>query len=58
MVGAGPKLTQVPKCVVVAAARLAGIREVLDAANVELVGGVSLRDWQPAFGYEATRKLL
>ncbi|HUC14859.1 MAG TPA: LacI family DNA-binding transcriptional regulator [Acidimicrobiales bacterium] len=58
VVGAGPRLTQVPKGVVAAAERLAGIKEVLDAANVELAGGVSLRDWQPTFGYEATRKFL
>jgi LacI family transcriptional regulator len=58
VVGAGPRLTQVPKGVVAAAERLTGIKEVLDAANVELAGGVSLRDWQPIGGYEATRKFL
>ncbi|MGD0808321.1 MAG: LacI family DNA-binding transcriptional regulator [Acidimicrobiales bacterium] len=58
VVGAGPRLTQVPKGVVAATERLTGIKEVLDAAKVELAGGVSLRDWQPAVGYEATRKFL
>lgn len=58
VVGSGPKPNQVPKGVVAAAERLAGIREVLDAANVQLAGGVMLHDWQPKFGYEATWQLL
>ena len=55
VVGAGPGPNQVPKGVVAAAERLAGIREVLGTAGVQLSGGVMLKDWQPPGGYEATR---
>jgi LacI family transcriptional regulator len=58
VVGAGPRRNQVPKGVVAAAERLSGILEVLDAANVQLAGGVVLGDWQPKAGYEATSELL
>ncbi len=58
VVGAGPKLNQMPKGVVAAAERLTGIREVLDAADVQLAGGVVVSDWQPKAGYEATCELL
>lgn len=58
IVGAGPKPNQIAKGVVAAAERLAGIVEVLDAANVHLTGGVVLSDWQPKAGYEATSELL
>jgi LacI family transcriptional regulator len=47
-----------PKGVVAAAERLTGIRELLDAADVQLAGGVVVSDWQPKAGYEATCELL
>ncbi len=58
VVGVGAKPTQVPGGVVAAQERLHGIREVLAEAGAELAGGVLLKDWQPKYGYEATRRIL
>ncbi len=58
VVGVGARPGQVPKGVVAAVERLAGIREVLSGAGVELAGGALLRDWQPQAGYVAALGLL
>ncbi len=58
VVGVGARPTEVPGGVVAAEERLHGIRQALEEAGTELAGGVLLKDWQPKYGYEATRRIL
>lgn len=58
LIGAGPTASRVPKGSVAAVERLAGINEALRAAGVAVDGAVACADWQPEFGYQATRQLL
>ncbi|WNV87353.1 LacI family DNA-binding transcriptional regulator [Umezawaea sp. Da 62-37] len=57
LIGAGPGPGQVPPNSIAAVERLAGVREVLDAAGIA-VAGRSCSDWTPENGYDATRELL
>ncbi|MCC8246354.1 LacI family DNA-binding transcriptional regulator [Saccharothrix luteola] len=58
LVGAGVDPDGVPPGSVTAAERLTGIREVLDAAGVEIAGARECRWWLPEHGFAATRDLL
>lgn len=58
LIGAGPDTHHVPAGGVAAVDRLIGIREVLGAAGVKVAGGRVCPDWQPDYGYAATRALL
>jgi LacI family transcriptional regulator len=58
LIGVDPKTGRGPADSLAAIQRLQGINEVMSAAKVPLAGGVMRPDWQPAEGYEATRKLL
>jgi LacI family transcriptional regulator len=58
LIGVDPKSGKGPADSLAAVQRLQGIKEVMSAAKVPLAGGVMRPDWQPAEGYEATRKLL
>ncbi|XVS67478.1 LacI family DNA-binding transcriptional regulator [Actinosynnema sp. CA-299493] len=58
LVGAGVGPDDVPPDSVTAAERLIGIREVLDAAGVEIAGARACRWWLPEHGFAATKALL
>ncbi|HEU5161192.1 MAG TPA: LacI family DNA-binding transcriptional regulator [Streptosporangiaceae bacterium] len=58
LIGAGPGTRNVPAGTVAGVERLIGIREVLGAAGVKVAGGRVCPDWQPGYGYDATRALL
>jgi LacI family transcriptional regulator len=58
LIGVDAKTGRGPADSLAAVQRLQGIREVMSAEGVPLAGGVMRPDWQPAEGYEATRKLL
>lgn len=58
LIGAGPRLRDVPPGALAGTERLTGIREVFARAHVEIAGGRICPDWQPEYGYEATRELL
>jgi LacI family transcriptional regulator, galactose operon repressor len=58
LIGAGPRIRDVPPEALAGAQRLAGIREVLGQARVRIASGHVCPDWQPEYGYEATRDLL
>ena len=58
LIGAGPRVRDVPPGAVAGIERLTGIREVFAGANVKIAGGRICSDWQPEQGYEATRALL
>lgn len=58
IIGAGPRLRDVPPEALAGVERLTGIREVLKEANVKLASGRVCADWQPEYGYQATRDLL
>ncbi|AKH81543.1 LacI family transcriptional regulator [Streptomyces sp. CNQ-509] len=58
VIGAGPRVRDVPPEALAGVERLTGIREVLSRAKVELASGRVCADWQPEHGYEATRELL
>ncbi|ROP35870.1 LacI family transcriptional regulator [Saccharothrix texasensis] len=58
LVGAGVDPDDVPPGSITAAERLVGIREVLDAAGVEIAGARSCRWWLPEQGFAATKALL
>jgi LacI family transcriptional regulator len=58
LIGAGPRVRDVPPGGLAGLERLTGIREVLAGAKVRIAGGRVCDDWQPEFGYEATRELL
>ncbi|BDO40974.1 LacI family DNA-binding transcriptional regulator [Cellulomonas sp. NTE-D12] len=58
LVGAGPDEHDVPPGTVAGVERLAGIRETLHAAGLELASGHLVSEWEPRVGWEATHRLL
>lgn len=58
LIGAGPRIRDVPPEALAGVERHTGIREVLAAAKVRIASGRVCPDWQPHYGYEATRELL
>jgi LacI family transcriptional regulator len=58
LIGAGPRVRDVPPEALAGVERLTGIREVLAGAKVRIASGRVCADWQPEYGYEATRDLL
>ncbi len=58
LIGAGPGVRDVPPGAVAGAERLAGIREIFARESVKIASGRMCPDWQPEYGYEATRDLL
>jgi LacI family transcriptional regulator len=58
LIGAGPRIRDVPPEALAGVERLTGITEVLTKAKVKIAGGRVCADWQPEHGYEATRDLL
>jgi LacI family transcriptional regulator len=58
LIGAGPRIRNVPAGGVAAVERLTGIREVLREAGVKVASGRVCRDWQPEYGLAVTRALL
>ncbi|MEV0353347.1 LacI family DNA-binding transcriptional regulator [Nonomuraea sp. NPDC050680] len=58
LIGAGPRLRDVPTQSVAAVERLVGIREALGEAGVKVAGARTCPDWQPEYGLTATRDLL
>jgi len=58
LVGAGPGEHDVPPGTVAGVERLAGIRETLHAAGLELASGHLASEWEPRVGWEATHRLL
>jgi LacI family transcriptional regulator len=58
LIGAGPGKRSVPAGPVAAVERLTGIHEALGAAGVKIAGDRFCHDWQPEYGYAATRALL
>ncbi|MER7504431.1 LacI family DNA-binding transcriptional regulator [Nonomuraea pusilla] len=58
LIGAGPRMRDVPPGSVAAVERLVGIREALGEADVKVAGGRTCPDWQPEYGLTATRELL
>ena len=57
-IGAGPRVRDVPPEALAGVQRLTGIREGLAQAKVKLASGRICADWQPEYGYQATRDLL
>jgi len=58
LIGTGSGLRNVPRGSVAAVERLTGIREVFAEAGVEIASGTLTADWQPEYGFDATRDLL
>ena len=58
LIGAGPRIRDVPPGGVAAFERITGIREVLTGAKVKITSGRVFPDWLPEEGYRATRELL
>lgn len=58
LIGAGPRPRDIPPDALAGVERLAGIREVLGQAKVKIASCRVCPDWQPEYGYEATRDLL
>jgi LacI family transcriptional regulator, galactose operon repressor len=58
LIGAGPRVRDVPPEALAGVERLTGIREALAGAKVRIASGRVCPDWQPEYGYEATRDLL
>src|SRR5690242_10934648 len=58
LIGAGPGVHDVPPDALAGVHRLTGIREVFAASRVRVASGQVCADWQPEYGYEATRRLL
>jgi LacI family transcriptional regulator len=58
LIGAGPRTRDVPPQALAGVQRLTGIREILTAAKVKIASGHLCPDWQPEYGYQATRQLL
>jgi DNA-binding LacI/PurR family transcriptional regulator/signal transduction histidine kinase len=58
LIGAGPSIRDVPPEALAGVERLTGISEVFDAAGIKIAGGCVCPDWQPEYGYEATKELL
>jgi LacI family transcriptional regulator len=58
LIGAGPRVRDVPPGALAGVQRLTGLRETLGQAKVRIAGGRVCADWQPEDGYRATRELL
>jgi len=58
LVGAGPGADDVPPGTVAGVERLAGIRETLGEAGLELTSGHLLTEWLPPDGWQATRHII
>lgn len=58
LIGAGPRARDVPPEALAGVERLTGIREVFAGAKVRIASGRVCPDWQPHYGYQATRDLL
>ena len=58
LIGAGPRVRDVPPDALAGVERLTGIRETLTKARVRIASGRVCPDWQPDYGYQATRELL
>jgi LacI family transcriptional regulator len=58
VIGAGPRVRDVPPDSLAAVQRLAGIRETLAAAKVKIASGRVCPVWLPEYGYQATLDLL
>ncbi len=58
LIGAGPRIRDVPAEALAGVERLTGIREVLGKAKVKIASGHVCADWQAEYGYEVTRHLL
>lgn len=58
LIGAGPRARDVPPAALAGVERLTGILEVFGEAKVRVASGRVCADWQPGYGYEATRDLL
>jgi LacI family transcriptional regulator len=58
LIGAGPRVRDVPPEALAGVERLTGIRSVFAAAKVRIASGRVCADWQPEHGYKATRQLL
>jgi LacI family transcriptional regulator len=58
LIGAGPKVSDVPPEALAAVERLTGILDVFAEESVAIASGRVCADWQPEFGYAATRELL
>ncbi|MCE6998732.1 LacI family DNA-binding transcriptional regulator [Saccharothrix sp. S26] len=58
VVGAGPRLRDVPPNSIAATERLIGIHEVFRAAGVEPASARQCPKWMPENGYETTREIL
>jgi LacI family transcriptional regulator len=58
LIGAGPDLHDGPPDSVAAVERLVGIRAELGTAGLSLAGARACPDWQPEYGFAATRDLL
>jgi LacI family transcriptional regulator len=58
LIGAGPRVRDVPPEALAGVERLTGIRETLTRARVRIASGRVCPDWQPEHGYQATRDLL
>ena len=58
LVGAGPGADDVPPGTVAGTERLAGIREVMCEAGLELASGHLLPEWLPPDGWRATRRII
>jgi len=58
LIGAGPRIRDVPPEALAGVERVTGIREALTRARVTIASGRVCADWQPELGYEATRELL
>ncbi|GAB3899317.1 hypothetical protein GCM10029964_085090 [Kibdelosporangium lantanae] len=58
LIGAGPRVRDVPPEALAGVERLTGIRAVFSRAKVRISSGRVCADWQPEYGYEATRDLL
>lgn len=58
LIGAGPRLRDVPAEALAGVERLTGVREVFRQAKVRIASARVCADWQPELGYAATRDLL
>lgn len=58
LVGAGPGPDDIPPLTVAGHERLRGILEALGAAGLAPAGAYLCPDWQPSYGWDATRQIL
>jgi LacI family transcriptional regulator len=58
LIGAGPRVRDVPPGALAATQRLTGIRETFAKAHLRIASGSICAEWLPELGYQATRALL